>query len=110
MGRIKSKVGRDNFGKISRIIWRANWNQQWGPGPIHNKRHGYSDFKFKHKYIHKFTTEMPSRNEKSIMDCVIASRVCFKIVNDVKVKEGGEKDSDHHFLTMKIVIEEEMAK
>lgn len=53
---------------------------------------------------------MPSRNEKSIMDCVIASRVCFKIVNDVKVKEGGEKDSDHHFLTMKIVIEEEMAK
>lgn len=56
---------------------------------------------YKHKDIHKYTREVKSRNEKSIIDYFLINRTNRKEIMDVKVKRGPEIDSDHYLVVAK---------
>ena len=45
---------------------------------------------YSHKNIHKYTREVPSRNEKSIIDFILAQRDNRRAIKDVKVRRGTE--------------------
>lgn len=51
---------------------------------------------FQHKNIHKFTREVKSREEKSIIDYILVNKNNRKIVIDTKVRRGPEIGSDHY--------------
>lgn len=57
---------------------------------------------FKHKDIHKYTREMISRNEKSIIDYIMTERTSRNTVIDTRVKRGPEIGSDHYLVVAKI--------
>lgn len=66
---------------------------------------------YKHKDIHKYTREVKSRNEKSIIDYVIINKDRRKEVLDTRVKRGAEIYSDHYLVMSKIrVIRHEKAQ
>nr|CAH7713655.1 unnamed protein product [Callosobruchus chinensis] len=57
---------------------------------------------FKHKDIHKYTREVKSRGEKSIIDYVLVPKQNRSEVKDVRVKRGSELFSDHYLLVARI--------
>lgn len=57
---------------------------------------------FQHKEIHKYTREMKSRGEKSIIDYIIIEQENKKDLKDCKVRRGYEIGSDHYLLLAKI--------
>uniref|UniRef100_A0A1Y1M0F5 Reverse transcriptase domain-containing protein n=2 Tax=Photinus pyralis TaxID=7054 RepID=A0A1Y1M0F5_PHOPY len=63
---------------------------------------------YKHKEIHKFTREVESRNEKSIIDYILINREYRKEIIDVKVKRGPEIYSDHYLVVAKSRLDTEM--
>ncbi|XP_031358768.1 uncharacterized protein LOC116182371 [Photinus pyralis] len=63
---------------------------------------------YKHKEIHKFTREVESRNEKSIIDYILINREYRKEIIDVKVKRGPEIYSDHYLVVAKSRLATEM--
>lgn len=65
---------------------------------------------FKHKDIHKYTREVKSRNEKSIIDYVLIDRDWRKRINDVRVLRGAEIGSDHYLLRAKTTIGNQIQK
>ena len=62
---------------------------------------------FKHKWIHKYTREDPSKSKKSIIDYIMISREIMKYVKDVKVNREAEIGSDHYLLLNKWKITQE---
>ena len=60
-----------------------------------------------HKNIHKFTREMHSRKENSIIDCFLVIRDSWKLIKDVKVKRHAEIGSDHHLVQTEVTIHAE---
>lgn len=64
---------------------------------------------FQHKEIHKYTREVKSRGEKSIIDYVLINRGNRKEVVDVRVRRGPEIYSDHYLLeaVMRMKVDEE---
>lgn len=72
---------------------------------------------FEHKNIHKYTREVKSRNEKSIIDYILVEKEFGRNVIDTKVRRGPEIGSDHYLLvsiikekTIKSKSKEEMPK
>lgn len=65
---------------------------------------------FKHKDIHKFTREVKSRGEKSIIDYFIVSREYRKAIKDVKVQRHAEIGSDHYLVRMEVIKKKEETK
>lgn len=59
---------------------------------------------FKHKDVHKYTREVPSRGEKSIIDYVLINRNSRREIRDVRVIRGPEINSDHYLLKAKTTI------
>lgn len=57
---------------------------------------------FEHKDIHKYTREIKSRNEKSIIDYILVEEDNRQIVLDTKVRRGPEIDSDHYLVITKL--------
>lgn len=57
---------------------------------------------FQHKDIHKYTREVTSRGERSIIDFILVENKNRKIVMDTKVKRGPEIGSDHYVVIAKI--------
>ena len=57
---------------------------------------------FEHKNIHKFTREVKSRGEKSIIDYVIVEKSKRNKIKDVKVSRGAELYSDHYLVVAKV--------
>ena len=57
---------------------------------------------FQHREIHKYTREVKSRGEKSIIDYVLINRSNRKEVIDVRVRRGAEIYSDHYLLKAEI--------
>ena len=51
-----------------------------------------------HKSVHKYTGEVKSRNEKSILDYVLINRENRNEIQDVRVKRGAEIYSDHYLV------------
>ena len=66
--------------------------------------------KFKNKEIHKFTRQVYSRNEKSIIDYFLIGSEIWKDIKQVKVKRGGEIGSDHYLVRMRLKIDIEKEK
>lgn len=62
---------------------------------------------YKHKNIHKYTREVTSRKERSIIDFVLINRSCRKEILDVKVRRGPEIYSDHYLVVAKVRIDTE---
>ncbi|KAK4876876.1 hypothetical protein RN001_009382 [Aquatica leii] len=60
--------------------------------------------KFMHKDIHKYTREVRSRNENSIIDYFIVNTENWNRVKDVRVKRNAEIGSYHFLLKMKLWI------
>ncbi|KAK4879078.1 hypothetical protein RN001_007224 [Aquatica leii] len=58
--------------------------------------------KFMHKEIHKYTREVRSRNEKSIIDYFIVNTKNWNRGEDVRVKRNAEIGSDHSLLKMEL--------
>lgn len=59
---------------------------------------------YKHKDIHKFTREVASRNERSIIDYILVEKNNRKCVKDIRVRREAEIYSDHYLLVGKIKI------
>ncbi|KAJ8934491.1 hypothetical protein NQ318_012467 [Aromia moschata] len=59
---------------------------------------------FRHKDAHKYTREVSSRNEKSIIDYAIVSRNMRYLIKDVRVRRGLEINSDHYLVLVKTRI------
>lgn len=57
---------------------------------------------YPHKNIHKYTREVKSRNEKSIIDYILINRPFRKGIVDVKVRRGSEIYSDHYLIVAKV--------
>ena len=57
---------------------------------------------YSHKNIHKYTKEVPSRNEKSIIDYILVQRDNRRAIKDVKVRRGAEIGSDRYLLVATI--------
>lgn len=57
---------------------------------------------FQHKDIHKYTREVISRREKSIIDYVIVNRGSLNAIVDTRVKRGAEIYTDHFLVMSKI--------
>jgi Reverse transcriptase (RNA-dependent DNA polymerase)/Endonuclease-reverse transcriptase len=57
---------------------------------------------YQHKDIHKYTREVKSRGERSIIDYVIVNRENRREVIDVRVYRGAEIYSDHFLVIAKI--------
>lgn len=53
---------------------------------------------FQHKDIHKYTREMPSRDEKSIIDLLIIEENKLKRIRDIEVRRGCEIGSGHYLV------------
>ena len=51
---------------------------------------------YSHKNIHKYTREVPSRNEKSIIDYILVQRDNRRAIKDVKVRRGAKIGSSNH--------------
>lgn len=60
---------------------------------------------FAHKDIHKYTREVKSRDEKSIIDYVIINKKFQKEVKDTRVKRGAEIYSDHYLVISKVALQ-----
>lgn len=56
---------------------------------------------FKYKDIHKYTREVASRKERSIIDYFLVSKELRSLIKDIKVKRGPEIGSDHFLVVMK---------
>lgn len=65
---------------------------------------------FEHKNIHRYTREMSSRGEKSIIDYILVQKEKRAIVLDTKVRRGPEIGSDHYVVTAKIKDENNTSK
>lgn len=63
---------------------------------------------YKHKEIHQYTREVPTRKEKSIIDYVLISRHNRKEVLNVRVRRGPEIYSDHYLVEAKLQIKKEV--
>ena len=61
---------------------------------------------YAHKDIHKYTREVRSRGEKSIIDYVIINREFRGEIKDTKVRRGAELYSDHFLVLSKVKIVE----
>lgn len=57
---------------------------------------------FDHKEIHKYTREVKSRNERSLIDYFLTNSTQRIKVNNVRVKRGSEIGSDHFLTVAKI--------
>ena len=57
---------------------------------------------YQHEDIHKYTREVRSRNERSIIDYVLISKRNRIDVKDVRIRWGAELYSDHYLLRAKI--------
>lgn len=66
--------------------------------------------KFQHKEIHKYTREVKSRQEKSIIDYFLVRQEDMRQIEDVIVRRGPEIGSDHYLLKMIMKIEKEKPK
>lgn len=56
---------------------------------------------FQHKDIHKYTREVKSRNERSIIDYMLIEKRLRHEIKDVRIKRGPEINSDHFLLEIK---------
>ncbi|CAH0558552.1 unnamed protein product [Brassicogethes aeneus] len=56
---------------------------------------------FERKNIHKYTREVKSRDEKSIIDFILIERANRKMVLDTRVRRGPEIGSDHFLVVSK---------
>nr|CAI5845205.1 unnamed protein product [Callosobruchus analis] len=65
-------------------------------------RYAITNTFFKHKDIHRYTREVKSRNERSIIDYVIVPKQQRSAVKDVRVKRGSEIFSDHYLFVARI--------
>lgn len=65
---------------------------------------------FQHKDVHKYTREVKSRGERSIIDYIIVSRELRQKIDDVKVRRGPEINSDHYLVIAKTKIGMERKK
>ena len=63
---------------------------------------------FAHKDIHKYTREVISRNEKSIIDYALINRENRRDIIDVKVKREAEIGSDHYLLVTKLKLKNDI--
>lgn len=108
VGDLNARVGRDNekwhgtIGKYGEETLNNN-GRRLLEFCIHNNLAIANTF-FQHREIHKFTREMLSRNEKSIIDYIITEKPRMSEINDVRVKRGAEIGSDHYLLVAKIKI------
>lgn len=59
---------------------------------------------YRHKDVHKYTREVKSRNERSIIDYVIASRNLRQAIQNVRVRRGPEINSDHYMVIARTKI------
>lgn len=57
---------------------------------------------FKHKDIHTYTRELPSRNERSVLDYILINKTDRTLIDDVKARRGPEIYSDHYMVVAKI--------
>lgn len=57
---------------------------------------------YQHKDIHRYTREVISRNEKSIIDYILVENAKRKSILDTKVQRGPEIGSDHYMVIAKI--------
>lgn len=57
---------------------------------------------YQHKELHKYTREVKSRNEKSIIDYVLVNKRYRRDVKDVRVMRNAEIYSDHFLLRARI--------
>ncbi|XP_044760408.1 craniofacial development protein 2-like [Coccinella septempunctata] len=58
---------------------------------------------YMHKWIHKYTWERPTLNQRSIIDYFIIKQKSQMKVNDCRVKRGPNCGSDHYMLEMRVV-------
>lgn len=61
---------------------------------------------YEHKDIHKYTREVKSRKERSIIDYILVEKQHRNRVKDVRVKRGAELYSDHYLVVVKILGEQ----
>ena len=108
LGDLNCRVGNDtkkNFGIIGR----------YGEEKINNNGKRLVDFCranqlivsntfFQHKDAHKYTREVTSRDEKSIIDYIIIAEKDKKLIQDVRVYRSPEIGSDHFLLTGKLKV------
>lgn len=59
---------------------------------------------FQHRDVHKYTREVKSRNERSIIDYVVINRSSRHEIMDVRVRRGPEINSDHYLVVAKTKI------
>ena len=61
---------------------------------------------YEHKEIHRYTREVRSRGERSIIDYIMINKKYRKEVKDTRVRRGPEIYSDHYLVLTKIRTEE----
>ncbi|XP_072403197.1 uncharacterized protein [Diabrotica undecimpunctata] len=59
---------------------------------------------FQHKDVHKYTREVKSRGEKSIIDYVLVNRPLRQCIKEVRVRRGAEIYSDHYLVVSRTNI------
>lgn len=112
MGDLNGRVGNNNKG-IERYLGRYGERTKNSNGERILELCRENDLvvansKFQHKDIHIYTREIPSRQEKSIIDYFLVSRACMRLIKDVIVKREPEIGSDHYLVRTDIMIEREM--
>lgn len=106
LGDFNGRVGKRNNDPIDVIgnqgeIHRNNNGERLISFCVNNNLIVTNTF-YKHKDIHKFTREVKSRNEKSIIDYFLVNRTYRNEIRDVKVRRGPEIYSDHYLVVAKV--------
>lgn len=108
IGDLNARVGKDNrrieniMGKQGEICRNNNGTRLIDFCVVNNL--AILNTMFAHKEIHKYTREMRSRGEKSIIDYILTNTSERKRVLDVRVKRGYEIGSDHYLVRATIKI------
>ncbi|XP_063923705.1 craniofacial development protein 2-like [Zophobas morio] len=111
LGDLNGRVGNitegteGSLGRFGEVIKNAN-GERLIEFAINNSFIISNSF-FEHKDEHKYTREVKSRNEKSIINYVLIEKKHRKLIKDVKVNRNAELGSDHHLVIAKSGIQEE---
>ena len=70
------------------------------PGKSSGNLENVTNMFFDHKNIHRYTREVASRQERSIIDYILVEQSKMHAVKDVRIKCGPEIGSDNHLLIL----------
>lgn len=90
----------DFKGIMIRQAKNANWNMIVDFCTIYKLVMGNKVLRLKDGY--KYTREMKSRQEKSIIDLLLTNKVELHLVNDVREKRGQELGADHYLAEIRL--------